>query len=158
MLVSRFFLGAAVLSAAVVFGSIATHADTDMTKYPLGASPMTLHDKLIADRFVFEKFTDKQIVAIKRTAKKAEAGEEFPDILESTKIIADICSGKVFRLKMDSYYGGKFLTLLFGRKLFYDYLKKNDAVNSSLNINKNKTNTPDTKKPNQAQAKHENTI
>jgi hypothetical protein len=121
---------------AVFLIPFSSFADTDPAKYPLGMSPKSLHDKLVLDQFVFESFTSKKIVAIKRVVVAPNQGEEFPNVVESTKITASMCSGKLFKLIMSSLYGGDRKPLLLGRKSFYKYLKDNGAVNDDINIHK----------------------
>jgi hypothetical protein len=129
-----------VLALGIMCIARTASADTDISKYPLGMSPKTLHDTLVSDKFVFESFTEKKIVALKRVAVNASNGSEFTDIIESTKITASICSGKLFRLKMTTVYGGNREALLLGRKSFYKYLKDNNAVNEKIDVHKVQNN------------------
>jgi hypothetical protein len=128
-----------LLSILVAFSSTATIADVDVTKYPLGMSPKALHDNLVNDKFVFKKFSSTEIRAVKKVAVEAKEGSEFPEITQSTSLIAKICAGKVYQIKMNSIYGGDRTSLLMGRKMLYKYLKDNSATNDGINLHKNKS-------------------
>ena len=131
---------ACLLGVSVMTGGGVAHADVDVTNYPLGISPKTLHDKLVTDRFVFEKFSDKEIRAVKKVVTRTDANTEYPDIAQSTTLTAWICAEKVFRIRMTSVYGADRNALLMGRKSFYSYLKINKAVNDAINLHKGKGN------------------
>jgi len=133
-------VAAYLLGVSIMTGGGIANADVNVTNYPLGISPKTLHDKLVADRFVFEKFSDKEIRAVKKVVTGAETQTEYPDIAQSTTLTAWICAGKVFRIRMTSVYGGDRNALLMGRKSFYSYLKNNKAVNDAINLHKGKGN------------------
>jgi hypothetical protein len=132
----RLSRGAFIFGIAMMTISVPSFADVGVTKYPLGMSPKTLHNKLVADKFVFEAFTTNEIRAVKRIAIDTDSGTEFPDATQSTTLNAKICAGKVFRIQMTSVYNGDRNALLIGRKLFYKYLKDNNAVNDSINLHK----------------------
>ena len=115
-------------------------ADVDVTTYPLGDSPNTMHDKLVEDKFVFEKFSNREIKAVKKIVVPSNSGEEFPDLYQSTTITAKICEGRIYELRMSSVYGGDRNALLMGRKLIYKYLKDNNAVNDKIFLHTNEQN------------------
>jgi len=116
------------------------NADVDVTNYPLGISPRTLHDKLVADRFVFLEFSNKKIIAVKKVVTDVSQGQDFPDLTQSTTLTVSVCAGKVFKIMMNSVYGGDRDALLMGRKSFYKYLKDNSAVNDKILLHKNEAN------------------
>jgi hypothetical protein len=129
------------VSAAMILAlPLPVYADIDISKTALGISPVTLHDYLSKEKFVFHKFSDKEIVAVKRIIGKVDSGTEFPDVNESTKITANICSGKVFRITMNSVYMGNTNSLLLGRKHFYEYIKENSGVLKGIDTHKSVEN------------------
>ena len=127
-----------ILGASVLTND--AYADVDPTKYPLGISPKSFHNKLIADKFVFKKFTEKEIHAVKKVAVAVIQGSEIPNITESTSIVAKFCSGKMSQLIMQSSYGANRDALLLGRKNVYKYLKDNKAINDGIDLHKDAKN------------------
>ena len=129
-----------IIAISVMLAVGVARADVDVTKYPLGMSPKELHDKLVADKFVFEAFTADEIRAVKKIAIDTNRGTEYPDAIQSTNLKANICAGKVFKITMASVYSADRGALLIGRKSFYKYLKDNNAVNDSIQLHQAETN------------------
>jgi len=134
----KFFIGILILFYCIPYSA---NADIDITSLGLGISPSALHNALVTEQFVFKEFTAKRIVAIKKSAIASREGTEFPQIIESTEIIAKMCAGKVYELKMRSLYGSDVKNLLMGRKQFYSYLEKNNALAKLIKTHKKEDNS-----------------
>jgi len=142
MFKSRFLsiLKISAFTVLLLVKSSVVYADVDVTKYPLGISPKTLHDLLVNDNFVFKKFTGSAIQAIKKVAVPIKPGSEISDVIESTTLTAKLCAGKMYEIQMTSVYTGDRTALLMGRKNLYKYLKENNAINDGISLHKNETN------------------
>ena len=111
-------------------------SDIDVTKYQLGMSPETLHDQLVSDKFVFKRFKEDEVHAIKKIFFKTPPGTELTEMYVSTTFLAKLCKGKMYNFSVKTTHLADQTALLLGRKKVFVYLKDNNAVGGKIAYSK----------------------